>query len=462
MVDEQVVIIGAGMSGLAAGIRLAHFGKHVLIVEKHRIPGGLNSYYWRNGRRMDVGLHAVTNYVPVGRKQAPLPKLLSQLRLAREELDLCPQRWSEIRFPGCTLRFSNDIELLFSDVRDRFPGQVDRLRRLTQHVEAFDDKRLDVEPGSARQVLREYLSEPLLAEMILCPVMYYGCAREHDMEFVHFATTYKSIFCEGLARPRDGVQRFIGALVKRYKAAGGQLRLGDGVARLDVHGGRVRGVRLESGEELPCDLVFSCAGYYETMRLCSDVKEPPAAADLGRLSVIEAISILDRPPADFGLDAAVVFFNDAEQFPYACPSGPVETGSGVICCPNNFERHEDLPEGVIRSTALARYEDWAGLGDEEYARAKREWCERLSTRVESFAPGFREHVLDSDLFTPRTIHRFTGRLNGALYGAPQKLRDGRTRLDNLFICGTDQGLVGIVGALLSGIWMANLHVLARS
>ena len=39
------IIIGAGMSGLAAGIRLSMFQKKVLIIEKHSIAGGLNSYY---------------------------------------------------------------------------------------------------------------------------------------------------------------------------------------------------------------------------------------------------------------------------------------------------------------------------------------------------------------------------------------------------------------------------------
>ncbi|MGC4072912.1 MAG: FAD-dependent oxidoreductase [Nibricoccus sp.] len=36
----DVVIIGAGMSGLAAGIRLAHFGKRVCIFERHNAVGG--------------------------------------------------------------------------------------------------------------------------------------------------------------------------------------------------------------------------------------------------------------------------------------------------------------------------------------------------------------------------------------------------------------------------------------
>ena len=40
--------------------------------------------------------------------------------------------------------------------------------------------------------------------------------------------------------------------------------------------------------------------------------------------------------------------------------------------------------------------------------------------------------------------------------------DGRTELSNLFICGTDQGLLGIVGAMLGGITIANAHILRKS
>jgi phytoene dehydrogenase-like protein len=64
-----------------------------------------------------------------------------------------------------------------------------------------------------------------------------------------------------------------------------------------------------------------------------------------------------------------------------------------------------------------------------------------------------------DFFTPRTIARYTGHFHGAIYGAPEKIRDGHTHLENLYLCGTDQGLLGIIGAMLSGISMANLHIL---
>jgi phytoene dehydrogenase-like protein len=76
-----------------------------------------------------------------------------------------------------------------------------------------------------------------------------------------------------------------------------------------------------------------------------------------------------------------------------------------------------------------------------------------------FVPDFRRHVIDTDIFTPKTIRRFTSHDNGAVYGATAKRLDGTTHLKNLFLCGTDQGFVGIVGAIVSGISMANQHCL---
>lgn len=39
--DYDFIIIGAGMGGLSAGNFLARYGKKVLVLEKHSIPGGL-------------------------------------------------------------------------------------------------------------------------------------------------------------------------------------------------------------------------------------------------------------------------------------------------------------------------------------------------------------------------------------------------------------------------------------
>jgi len=459
--DYDVLIIGAGMSGLAAGIRLAYYGKRVCIVEKHYRVGGLNSFYNLGGHKLDVGLHAMTNYVPKGVKLAPLPKLLRQLKLKAEDFGLCPQQMSVIKFPDKTLRFNNDFDFFVQEVIDNFPRQADNFQKLLKTIFEYDELNLHAKPISAREVVSSIISDPLLSNMIFCPLMFYGNAQENDMEFGQFVIMFKSIFCEGFARPRAGVRRILDVLVKKYKACGGELKMRCAVKSLKCANSKVESILLENGEVLTADRILSSAGYVETMKLLTDYDFSKFNSHAGRLSFVEFILVLSKEPAEMGYETTIVFYNNSDRFDYRRPDGLVDVSSGVICCPNNFQFESPLPEGMIRITNLANFDLWNRLGEEEYKAQKAAWLETTLKEVVKFVPDFRDSIVFTDIFTPKTICRFTGRINGAVYGTPNKTKTGKTHLDNLFICGTDQGFLGIVGAMLSGISMANLHVLQK-
>jgi phytoene dehydrogenase-like protein len=483
----DTIIIGAGMSGLAAGIRLAHFGKRVCIVEQHGVVGGLNSYYRRRGRDFDVGLHALTNFVPPGSHRGPLVQLLRQLRLGRDELDLVPQLGSAIVFPGVTLRFSNDFALFESEVQSHFPEQADNIRRLAAALLDYD--RLGKAAGhpTAHEFLGNLIGDPLLVEMICCPVFYYGGARPADMDFDIFSILFRSIFLEGLARPVAGVRAILNRLVERYEQLGGELRLRAPVSRIVVNDSMVEGVVLQDGRELAARHVLSSAGWPETLRLCGQAE--PAGQKTERMSFVEVISVLDTHPKKLGHDYTMVFFNDSEKFHYEKPLEAVDVRSGLICCPNNFacdtiggglsqfrapsgtaaqpwsawsDENGTVPlisEGMIRLSAQANFDRWTEMDEETYRMEKLFWQDRMAASAVRFMPDFRGAVVDTDMFTPLTIRRFTGHDYGAIYGSPQKRHDGTTHLKNLFLCGNDQGLIGIVGTIISGITVTNRYLL---
>ncbi|MFP4157906.1 MAG: phytoene desaturase family protein [Opitutales bacterium] len=475
----ETVIIGAGMAGLAAGIRLALAGKHCIILERHNASGGLNSFYSIEGRKYDVGLHAMTNYVPKGTKGTPLAKLLRQLRIPYDALDLCPQFGSRIAFPGCELRFSNDFALLESEVARAFPAQIDGFRALADEVRHLDAFNLGAIPTSAREAVRRHIDDPLLEDMLFCPVMYYGSAQEHDMDYGQFAIMFRSLFFEGFARPYEGVRTIIRLLQNKYRELGGIRKMKCGIQKIHTEGNRACAVTLDNGATLTADKILSTAGAVETVRLCADQPEDAAADNIGQLSFTETITVLDQQPVDFGWEDTIIFFNTRERFRYAqVEDDLVDPTSGVICFPNNYnygDRH--LAEGFLRITAMANHDRWCALDEDAYLGAKTHWYAELqkvalgilcpsasqSPRSDSHtsdaAAILNQHRLASDMFTPRTVRKFTGHLNGAIYGAPTKIKDGRTHLDNLYLAGTDQGFLGIVGAMLSGISMANLHVL---
>jgi phytoene dehydrogenase-like protein len=454
----DTVIIGAGMSGLAAGIRLAHFGRPVCILERHTTIGGLNSFYRLEGRNYDVGLHAVTNLASHNARRGPLRRVLRQLRIPWDAFDVAPQIGSAIAFPDVTLRFSNDIEELRSAVAAAFPGERANFDRLLGELADYDELESTAPQRSARGVVGSILGDPLLIDMLFCPLMYYGSAAEHDMDFAQFSIMFRSIFLEGLGRPWAGVRQIVKHLVRTFKASGGELQLRSGVRRLHVERGKVARIDLDDGRQIAARRVLSSAGWVETMRLC-DAEGPAQKRLPGTLSFCETITTLDVAPSALGYDETLVFFNDGPTFHWEKPDTPCDLRSGVICSPNNFHYDRPLDEGMMRVTALANFDYWNGLQEEGYRREKSRWFDQIIASAVRFVPDFRPHIVATDMFTPTTVVRFTGHENGAVYGAPEKQRDGTTYLDNLFICGTDQGYVGIVGSMMSGIAMANRHLL---
>ncbi|MFQ5443867.1 MAG: phytoene desaturase family protein, partial [Nitrospinales bacterium] len=256
----DAVIIGAGLSGLAAGIRLSHFDKKVCIVEKHIVVGGLNSFFQRKQRTFDVGLHAMTNYTPKGVRTSPLGRLLKQLRFTHDDFQLCEQEMSEIRFPGKTLRFSNDFEFMNQEVAEQFPEEIDGFVKLVERIKTMDAFSPDAPALSTRAVLGEYFSDPLLIEMLCCPLMYYGNAQEDDMDFAQFAIMFQSIFLEGFSKPLGGMHYILQLMVDKFQANGGELRLGNGAQSIDTVNGAVRSVTLDGGQTLAAEKVISSIG----------------------------------------------------------------------------------------------------------------------------------------------------------------------------------------------------------
>ncbi len=175
---------------------------------------------------------------------------------------------------------------------------------------------------------------------------------------------------------------------------------------------------------------------------------------------METISLLPQS-INQGLsrDRTIVFYSLNNNWQYRRPDSLIDPSWGVICFPENFQGVEPEDTWQLRVTNPANYEQWLQLGRDAY-RLEKERCSRESTRVVGKIVGnYGSDVVYQDCFTPLTIERFTGKGAGAVYGSPIKVKDGRTPWENLFIAGTDQGYLGIVGAMLSGVTIVNQHLL---
>lgn len=378
-----------------------------------------------------------------------------------EELDLVEQSFSSVRFPGTQLNFSNDEKLLEEEIAKVFPECIDAFRHWMSDLPLFDDIKFTGSFISARETLLEKLANPLLVEMLLLPTMFYGSATENDLHYGHFVILFRSIFVEGLARPQAGIRPLLRILTEKFRDLGGERHLNTAVSNLIVKDGQVKEIVLKSGQSFTADTVLSSVGYAETLSLAEESyqEEKP----LSRLSFVETITMLDKSPADLGFEDTLIFYNMNSKCHYRIPDEDVDTSSGVICMPNNYQLEEDLPDGVFRMTCLANYEKWKSYSEEEYENRKHfryEEMHKVAAEVlkceVSLLP---EHSVEKDMFTPRTVEKFTSHWKGAIYGSPRKVHDAKTPYENLFVIGSDHGMVGIVGTMLSGILVANSRVL---
>jgi phytoene dehydrogenase-like protein len=460
-VHVPLIIIGGGLSGLAAAIRFARFSPEVLLLEQHSRLGGLNSYYYRNGRLFETGLHAITNYAAAGDKKAPLNRLLRQLKIKRKELVFHEQIQSEIRFPdGNSLLFSNDFSLFDSEVQRNFPASHLGFRKLLDVIAGYDP--FQTLPFiSAKAIIHEHLKDNLLTDMLLCPLMYYGSSIEDDMDLGQFVIMFRAIFQEGMFRPGGTIKDLLDILHGHYKRHGGTTRTGTAVSRIIHSDQRASGVILANGEEISCDYMLSTIGSEETFSL---LKKPSSMAEMPRLGFVESIFEIPVDAAPVGArDKTIIFFNKAEQFAYRQPNQLADCNSGVICMPQNFQNLPPCDHREIRTTHLANYQHWKALKDDpkSISNAKKDIaCASLAV-AEKILGNFAENIVYRDTFTPLTIERYTSKIRGAIYGNPIKIKDGDIGFSNLYLAGTDQGFLGIVGSMLSGVSIVNQHILPR-
>jgi phytoene dehydrogenase-like protein len=452
------VVIGAGFSGLAAAIRLADFGKSVLLLEAHVVPGGLNSYYFRRpgATLFNTGLHAFTNF-NAGDPRWGLGLVCRNLGIAASDLQLRPPTAPmRVVTPQFTLTLEPGVEALYAEMTRAFgtPRAV-----WERFLAAVLPRKLDpaLENLPTDTVLAGIFGDHRERIALRMPVLLYGGYREGDVPFRMFVLIFRSLFVDGYGSP-PSIKHVLDLLVARLKQAGGELRLRQRVRKFEHTGGRVTAVELEDGRRIEAAAFISTLGKPETLNLLGQGTESPPVP---MISAVETTLEFPHSLRTAGIDATLVFCSTQAGFDWRMPAEPDRFAHFTVSAADLF----DFPEGGLpHHLRIGGYQDgrrWLALADDAaYAAAKKSAEANLLAQLRVLFPRLdQKQARRIETMTPRTVSRYTSHAGGGIYGHPEKEWDGKIGFANLFLAGNDRGGVGIVGAMVSGVLAANINVI---
>ncbi|MEL6959782.1 MAG: phytoene desaturase [Pseudomonadota bacterium] len=282
---SDALVIGAGLGGLAAAMRLGAKGYRVRVLDRLDRAGGRGSSLSQNGHRFDLGPTIVT-----------MPQVFEDLwatcgRNFHKDVDLRPlDPFYEIRWEdGSAFRAQQSTEGMVAEVSRLSPGDVPGFHKFLASARArykvgFEGlgrrsmhelwETVKVLPKFAqlradRSILghaRAYVKDERLRMALSFHPLFIGGDPCHVTSMYALVSYLEKEY--GVHYAMGGVQAIADAMVQVIESQGGRVELGVDVDEIVVEEGAVKGVRLEDGERLSAPLVVSNAdaGHtYETL-----------------------------------------------------------------------------------------------------------------------------------------------------------------------------------------------------
>jgi phytoene dehydrogenase-like protein len=290
-VKKNVIVIGAGMGGLTAALRLAREGFRVQVLEARAEAGGLASVKFVDGFAFDAGPYILLDRSGLEWAFASVGVKISE-HIALRQID----HVYSVASPGRpTVNIYSSDAVTARELDHTWPGSGELYLRFVRKTGAIEASLRPLLYGSAPgpmsmlggrrwrhagfllrslySVLRSsHLPQPVVDALSIWTHVAGQRPEEAPSPLAFVPALVHSVGC---FYPKHGIRAIPEVLAKAAVAAGVEFSYGTKAGKICTHGGRVTGVESNQGERFLADAVVSDCGIATYLELL-DHKESPS------------------------------------------------------------------------------------------------------------------------------------------------------------------------------------------
>ncbi len=435
----DLIIIGAGLAGLTAGVYAQLNGYKTVIYEHHSKPGGVVATWKRGDFTIEGGMHFLMGYQPgqvvydlyetvgvmPGLDVAPMETYMSYIDAAtgrRVTLTSDPDQ-AQAALTALSPADSSIVKELYDGARkvqrsDFGMGMMTtapELQSLTDKAKMYWALRgfLKYFTGRFTGSMTEYtrnVSDPFLKNILNNFFL--------PESPVWFVIMLLGMLADGgIGMLRNGSLDFAERIVARFKDLGGTIQYRSTVEEILVENNHAVGVRLEDGTEHRAGAVIAaCDGHSTIFKLLKG-----DYADKGTREHYETWPLM-RPFVfiNFGLNKT---FNGEPPFGIVFPKTPIKAGAETYEIIgtrifNYTDAYAPAGKTVFQVYMETTWEEWENLRADKqaYDAQKKATVAAALEFYETYYPELTAAVEMTDVATPYTLWRYTLNHHGAYEG----------------------------------------------
>ncbi len=292
---QSVIVIGAGVGGIAAAAHLARHGVHVTVLEKNASPGGRCNRFSRDGHHFDTG---PTLLVMPLLYESEFEMLGASLR-ERLDLQRVDPTYHLVFDDGSGLALTSDLnqmrEQLEAIQRGSFEGFLRYVEEGGRHYRIAMERLVNRDFRRATDLFN-LRNLPLLFQVKPLLPHYDHMSAYFDAPRLKAAFTFQDGYmglspfeapatfsmmpytelAHGVWYPRGGMYRVVEALLDIAAEAGVEFVYSAAVERIEVNGTAARGVVMADGQQLAADAILANA---DLPYVYQDLLPPDGLAD---------------------------------------------------------------------------------------------------------------------------------------------------------------------------------------